>query len=57
MGGIITTQNTAWLALLLCTKQVPDPNLRLETGYHDRGFRGFPQYLEVNARLVRAALH
>jgi hypothetical protein len=37
---------------LLRIREVPGSSLRPETGYSDGSFRGFPQSLQANARIV-----
>jgi hypothetical protein len=41
-----------WLTFLLCIEEVPASTLGPETGYPDRIFRGFPQFLQTNSRVV-----
>jgi hypothetical protein len=41
-----------WLTLLLRIREVPGSNLDLETGYPHCDFRGFPQFLQANVRIV-----
>jgi hypothetical protein len=41
-----------WLTFLLCIEEVPASTLGPETGYPDRIFRGFPQFLQANSRIV-----
>jgi hypothetical protein len=40
-----------WLTLLLRVQEVPGSNFDPGTGYPE-GFRGFPQSLQANARIV-----
>jgi hypothetical protein len=41
-----------WLTLLFNIREVPHSNLGLKTGY-PKFFRGFPQFLQANARIIR----
>jgi hypothetical protein len=41
-----------WLTLLLCIQEVLSSDLGLETGYPDRGFCAFPQYLQTDFGIV-----
>jgi hypothetical protein len=41
-----------WLTLLLRILEVPVSNLGPETGYPDRVFPDFSQYLEANSGIV-----